>query len=601
MRKISLYIISLLIIVIIPFSAQAAGTATLSVSCGSVQIGQETSCTVYATPTAGIMAASGSINISGGAASFVSASSSTFQGTVNASSFNLYGTTYNSKVALFVIRFKGVTAGSTNVVVMLSYIGDCNFEDSNISVQGSGRVTVSAPATQPTNPTTKPTTAKPTTTKQYTPSNPGTTTTTRYVPSPEETTTTTSYIETPVDPSNPIDPNDPYVPYDPSNPNTPYGPGHAYIPYDPNGPYGSYSGGYIIYTPVQYRDDSTYYIHSKLYLTSLTVDEYPITRENGIYYVTTDSSREFVEINATAPEGVTIYGTGQRFLATGKNSVSIVLKDEDGNTATISLIITRPGDSPVSTLLKELGIVNYKLTFDPNTMEYTVSVPAGTEEVYIYATAENPDTVIMGDGIFKLTKGEGTAYVKVTYGNLSSTLYTIHFKKSNKALIPIILLSIGMLGGIGGIFFLINKLKQQEEKYHNLVVSNKADSQRSMKQAEPQITLNGNSSAAIGQQVVRPTAVPQIEQKQVPVQSIINNNVPNTPIKQNVNVAPTTNKVVDTKPVTTPGMVAPKVVPVNNLVANKPAPQVKVVKRVVTSVNTGAPVHQVQVNTGKIQ
>ena len=137
------------------------------------------------------------------------------------------------------------------------------------------------------------------------------------------------------------------------------------------------------------------------------------------------------------------------------------------------------------------------------------------------------------------------------------------------------------------------------------MVSNKADSQRSMKQAEPQITLNGNSSSAIGQQVVRPTAVPQVEQKQVPVQPIINNNVPNTPIQQNVNVgqpvAPTPNKVVDTKPVTTPGMVAPKVVPVNNLVANKPAPQVKVVKRVVTPVNTGAPVHQVQVNTGKMQ
>ena len=47
-----------------------------------------------------------------------------------------------------------------------------------------------------------------------------------------------------------------------------------------------------------------------LYFETLTVDEFEVKEEDGVYYVTTDYHTESVEINGTAPEGVIISGLG---------------------------------------------------------------------------------------------------------------------------------------------------------------------------------------------------------------------------------------------------------------------------------------------------
>ncbi len=509
MKKYSLYLIILLSIIFIPFTANAAGSVSLMVNCKDALVGQEASCTVYATPTAGILAASGTINITGGAASYTSASTGALNGSVDNKKFDLYGNTATSRIELFTIKMNGVSQGQASVTVTLTYFGDGEGNDNNVYITQTGRVNI-----------TQPTTAPPATTRA----------TTRGATQVPMTTQTVAPETT--------------------RPNL-------------------------------------------LYLTGVKVDEFEVKEENGVYYVTTDPNREFVTIEATAPQGVTVVGAGRRNLAKGKNSVPIILRDEFGGSATISLVITRPDGGDANTLLKELQVVNYKLDFNPNTMEYTVKVPYNVKDVYVYAQAQSPDTIITGDGIVTLTKGENNVYVKVSYGDLASTLYTIHIKKSYTSLIPIILLSIGMLGGIGGVFYLLNKEKQNNKVLADNTIAQRAEEERSVKMAEPQMSLNGSSVSGVGSRVVQPQAVPQniVPMPEIKPQSELVDEPVDIGSPQVVQT-----KVVSTRPTTTPGMVAPKVVPVSNLSTNS-APQVRVVKRVVTPVKTGQTIKQVQVHT----
>jgi len=511
MKKYSLFIISLLTIILIPFNANAAGAVSLSVTCKDALVGQEASCTVYATPTDGIMSAQGTVSITGGAVQYTSSSLGALQGQADNKRFDLYGNTFFNRIELFTLRMKGTSAGSASVTVTLTFFGDKDGEDRNTYATATGRVNITAPQTQaPTTqkPTVRPTTQQPTTRRTASGGGVGQLTTI-----PVEQPTTKANL---------------------------------------------------------------------LYLTGITVDEFEVKEDNGIYYVTTDENREFVTINATAPEGVSVIGTGKRNLSVGKNSVSLVLRDEFGETATISLIITRPDGGNANTLLQLLEVVNYKMDFDPNTMEYTVTVPYNIKEVFLYAIPQSPDVTITGDGILVLNGSETTSYVNVSYGDLAKSTYVVHVKKSYLSLLPIILLSIGLIGGLGGSLFLYMKLKDKEKQLVNNSIAVKAEEERREKSLSPGLTINGAQTSGVGQRVVEPTAVPQVAQ-----------------INTEPEVKSVQTKVINTRPTTTQGMVAPKVVPVNNLsqVASAPAPQVRVVKKVVTPVNTHSVVQQVQVNT----
>lgn len=304
---------------------------------------------------------------------------------------------------------------------------------------------------------------------------------------------------------------------------------------------------------------------SKLYFTSLTVDNFPVTETNGIYYVTTDTTTENVTIAASAPDGVTIVGTGTRVLSYGKNTVSLILKDTNGGVATFTLVITRPDNSSnYNTLLKNLAVVGYKFVFDPATTSYTITVPDDATELYILAEAQSEDVNVVGNGVLSLASGENTAYVTVSYGDLSSTAYTIHIKRSHKSLIMWIV--IGTLG-IGLFATLLLEENSKKKKVSNLVAEKEkilAEKNRLVvgSQDEAQLKVNGSSAVGIGSRVVNPIVSP-------------------TPVMGVSTEAP--KKVIPIKiikkRVASPGM-APMVKPVNNLsMIDNVEPQVKVVKK----------------------
>ncbi len=329
-----------------------------------------------------------------------------------------------------------------------------------------------------------------------------------------------------------------------------------------------------------------------LELTSVRVDDFNVSYDGGVYYATVKPETDKVTISATAGSGITIIGTGQRNLAVGENAVDLVLRNQGGKTATFQLIITRPEGTVITdTKLTSLRVVGYDFAFSPDTKEYTVTVPSSLNEVYVEAKSYSDDVIITGAGTQALKKGTNEVHVRVSYGELGSTEYTITIKRSYMSVFMWII--IGTLGAAlvaMGIYANINRKaavsKAVAEKNKLLAQNNRAELN-----SAPQVQLNGESVVGTGKKAVAPT----------PVQTVVA--TPQAPAAPVTPVAP----VVQAAPVQTVQPAKPTVVaqapaaptPAASepqMIQTAPPAQVKVVKTTVVpvqqpatqTVNTGA-------------
>ena len=298
-----------------------------------------------------------------------------------------------------------------------------------------------------------------------------------------------------------------------------------------------------------------------LELTSIAIAGYQITEEDGIYYVTVDPAQSTINVTATAPEGILITGTGEREISIGKNIVTITLNDGGGGVVNKSLIVIRPDGRDTNTLLESLTIINYDIKFEPENKTYVVSIPYDTKEVYVVAKSQNPDCIVNGDGLIKISGNETNAYIKVLYGDVASSTYVIKFKKSYKGLIPFIILSISLLGATIGIIVLTVKLKSKKQEKLNSQLAIEAQRNRLLKQSKPQIKIHGKTPFGLGPTVAEP--------------------------------AHFENKVVDTRPSNNPGMVPPKQEDLENIGVQ---PQVRVVNQQTDNIDNTQEMHDLIVN-----
>lgn len=250
-----------------------------------------------------------------------------------------------------------------------------------------------------------------------------------------------------------------------------------------------------------------------LKLTSVTVDDFEVTYNNGVYYATTESYTESVTISATSTEGVTIVGTGVRKLSPGRNVVELVLRNlTTAQVNTYQVIITRPDDTANhDTKLTGLKVVNYGFAFSPDTYEYTIKIPYDVEEIYIIGETLNDDVNIAGVGLKSLTKGNNKIYIKVSYGNTESTDYVINIKRSYTKMILIIIsiiLGIGLIGAI--VYALINRKAAMEARIDK---KNRemAEMNRQVNATTASIQVNGQNVVGVGRKTVIPTKVVNVK------------------------------------------------------------------------------------------
>ncbi|MCH5166692.1 MAG: cadherin-like beta sandwich domain-containing protein [Erysipelotrichales bacterium] len=271
-------------------------------------------------------------------------------------------------------------------------------------------------------------------------------------------------------------------------------------------------------TPTQPTTTAALPTFTELKLDSVTVGDYEVTYVDGKYYATVDYDTESVEIAATANENITIIGQGLRTLATGKNVVELILRNEGGESATVQVIITKPEDTnDYSTYLSKLKVVDYDFDFDKDTNEYTIYVPYNVNEVYVIAESNNVDVSILGDGLKSLQKGNNDIYINVQYGNKASNEYIIHVKRSYNSLIMLIaigLLSAGLIGF--GAFYIT---KQKKTKIENEAEKNKilAEANRTVANAKEVVSVNGQNVYAPGRVDLTPQQVVETKTPTNPV------------------------------------------------------------------------------------
>ena len=127
-----------------------------------------------------------------------------------------------------------------------------------------------------------------------------------------------------------------------------------------------------------------------LSLSSLSIDgnSISVSKDKTEYTYTTDKNS--VNISATGIEGATISGTGKKTLNDGSNTFQVIVS-KNGNSKTYNVIITKNkteiinSDSPK---LKSIKLSSGTVNFNPDTLEYNVSVESNVNQVTLTATAD---------------------------------------------------------------------------------------------------------------------------------------------------------------------------------------------------------------------
>lgn len=332
----------------------------------------------------------------------------------------------------------------------------------------------------------------------------------------------------------------------------------------------------------------------ELKLDSVSVEDYEVTTSGGIYYATVDANTKEVLVSATAHESLTIIGAGKRTLVDGRNSVELIVRNYKGDSQTYQIIITKPNAvQTFDTKLTKLKIANYAINFSPDILEYTITVPYNTNEIYVEAEGQSPDVVIQGAGMINLSGKTTDVIVNSTYGDLQPTTYIIHIKKSYGLLIMWIV--IGTLGlGLGAslIYANINRKaavsKAVAEKNREIAIGNR---QVQMSSANANVSLGGANVEGTGVKTVVPTRVVQASnasQAQV-AQGIIESQ---TAIASNNTTKVVPTQTVNTHQVAQPVKVVTKVVGTPQTRVVKQIGEPTVVKTVVKPVNVVHPNNQ---------
>ena len=182
---------------------------------------------------------------------------------------------------------------------------------------------------------------------------------------------------------------------------------------------------YVVVVTRKASNDST--------LQSLSIDEtildQPFSPTTKNYTASVANSVKSVTVNAVANDikakGVT--GTGNVNLATGDNTIDVVVTAEDNTKTTYTIVVNRA--KSMNANLKSIGLNGgYSITptFDKDTTSYSVNVSNATEKILVSAEKEDETASVAGTGNISLSTGHNKIDIVVTAeDNAITKTYTI--------------------------------------------------------------------------------------------------------------------------------------------------------------------------------
>ena len=123
-----------------------------------------------------------------------------------------------------------------------------------------------------------------------------------------------------------------------------------------------------------------------------------------------------IDISAVVEDGKAwISGAGAKSLNYGTNTILIKIQDNEGNTRTYTILVTRIDNRTSDNTLSELSVSKGDLTFNANVTDYKVEIPKNTTSVDVkakigsdkasYISGYEPGSVVItGNTTVKLIK-----------------------------------------------------------------------------------------------------------------------------------------------------------------------------------------------------
>jgi len=188
----------------------------------------------------------------------------------------------------------------------------------------------------------------------------------------------------------------------------------------------STSGEVSVYVLHVTRPKSSYAFLEDIKIDDISIPSFAPTQMD--YEVHVSYATEVLNLDVLKGRADQTVHFGDLNLKTGRNEVKINVTSEDGNyTEEYTLIVHRAHSS----FLKSLELSDYLIhpEFNPETLEYHVSVLAHTMSLSVSAKAFDEEASIKVNG-FGYIKGSTTGTITVTEPNCAPTIYTIHIEKS---------------------------------------------------------------------------------------------------------------------------------------------------------------------------
>ena len=139
-----------------------------------------------------------------------------------------------------------------------------------------------------------------------------------------------------------------------------------------------------------------------------------------------ETAKASINITATAEDAkATIAGTGNKTLKYGKNSYEVKVTAENGSVKTYTVNVTRNDTRDTNNYLKSLSTNIGTISFNKDTLKYTLDVGNDVEKIVVSAEAESDKAKVTGTGEKTLKYGENKLEVKVTAENETQRTYVI--------------------------------------------------------------------------------------------------------------------------------------------------------------------------------
>ena len=167
------------------------------------------------------------------------------------------------------------------------------------------------------------------------------------------------------------------------------------------------------------------------YLTSTDADIAPtFTNDNDVYEIHVPNYKTKLSLSYEPEHPGTKVSVVNDLTNINEDSTSDVILTviaEDGTIRTITIKVYLEDSSYFSSRLSSLKVLEGSLSpkFDPDTLQYSITVNQNVEELHISAIAESNNAIVVGDGVQSLELGKNVLPIVVTAEDGSTTTYEI--------------------------------------------------------------------------------------------------------------------------------------------------------------------------------